>query len=60
MKEGMKERTAKGMKEEMKEGMAKGREEERINNARKMKAAGISPQLIAEITGLHIDEIVNL
>ena len=42
------------------EGLAQGKEEERFNNARGMKAAGISPDLIAQITGLSLETIEGL
>ena len=43
-----------------KRGLAKGREEERLKNARVMKAKGLSPELIAEITGFSPEEIEGL
>lgn len=44
----------------LKEGREKGREEERLKNARGMKAAGISTETIAQITGLAPDDIATL
>ena len=42
------------------EGLAEGKAEERLKNARGMKAAGISPDLIAQITGLDLETIKGL
>ena len=42
------------------EGREKGRAEEKLKNARSMKAAGISPELIAQITGLTPEAIAEL
>jgi len=41
-------------------GRAEGRVEERIANARKMKGLNISPDIIAQITGLSAEEIDHL
>ena len=41
-------------------GRAEGRAEEKLKNARSMKAAGISPELIAKITGLPPEAIAEL
>ena len=41
-------------------GRAEGRAEEKLKNARSMKAAGISPELIAQITGLTLEAIAEL
>ena len=50
----------KGRREGLTEGEVKGRTEERITMAYSMKAKGLSPELIAEITGLSPEEIVSL
>ena len=42
------------------EGLAEGRAEEKLKNARNMKAAGISPELIVQITGLTPEAIADL
>lgn len=42
------------------EGRAEGKAEERLNNARKMKAAGLDYALISQITDLSIEEIAAL
>ena len=54
--EGMDKGIAKGMAK----GIAKGRAEEKLKNARNMKAAGISPELIVQITGLPPEAIAEL
>ena len=42
------------------EGLAEGEAKERLKNARGMKAAGIAPDLIAQITGLSLETIKGL
>lgn len=42
------------------EGREEGREEERLSNARKMKDKGLDYTIIADITGLTVEEISNL
>ena len=42
------------------EGLAEGEAKERLKNARGMKAAGIAPNLIAQITGLSLETIKGL
>ena len=42
------------------EGFAEGEAEERLRNARGMKAAGIAPDLIAQITGLPLETVEGL
>ena len=42
------------------EGRAEGRKDEKIANARKMKAYGLALEMIADITGLTIDEVRDL
>jgi predicted transposase/invertase (TIGR01784 family) len=63
-KEGLKEGMAKGMEQGiakgMEQGMAKGREETNLENARRMKAKGIAPQDIADITGIAIETIKDM
>ena len=44
----------------MQQGLQQGQEQERLRNARGMKAKGIQPEIISEITGLSIKEIANL
>ena len=47
-------------KEGIEKGRAEGKAEERLNNARKMKEAGIACTLISQITGLSTEEIAAL
>ena len=58
--EGMEKGLAEGMEKGLAEGMEKGYEKAQLNNARSMKAAGISPELIAQITGLTSEAIAEL
>lgn len=48
------------LEERMRESVEEGREEERLSNARKMKDKRLDDAIIAEITGLTAEEIVNL
>ena len=58
--EGLAEGMEKGLAEGMEKGLAEGRAEEKLKNARNMKAAGISPELIVQITGLTPEAIADL
>ena len=49
-----------GREEGIQEGIQKGIQEGIIANARKMKAYGLAWDMIAEITGLTIDEVKDL
>lgn len=49
-----------GYAEGLAEGLAEGEAEERLKNARGMKAAGIAPDLIAQITGLPLETVERL
>ena len=49
-----------GKAEGLAEGLAEGEAKERLKNARGMKAAGIAPDLIAQITGLSLETIKGL
>ena len=49
-----------GRLEGIAEGIEQGREEERFSNARKMKAKGLDPAIISDITGLSREEIDRL
>ena len=44
----------------MEEGLEKGREEARLESARKLKQMGVAAEIIAEATGLSIEEICKL
>ena len=50
----------KGLQEGIQIGQEKGTQTERLKNARGMKTAGITPELIAQITGLSTEEIQKL
>ena len=62
--EGRLEGRAEGLEEGRAEGRAEGRlegaEEKNRDNARSMKALGVSPDIINQVTGLSIEEIENL
>ena len=57
---GRAEGRAEGLAKGRAEGLAEGRTEEKLKNARSMKVAGISPELIAQITGLTPEAIAEL
>ena len=48
------------IKKSLAEGFAKGREEEKLNTARKMKADGMTVELIEKYTGLSAEDIEKL
>ena len=58
--EGRQEGRREGRQEGRQEGITQGHREERIKNARAMKAKGIQPDVISEITGLLVSEIAEL
>ena len=58
--EGREEGRKEGRKEGMEMGVLKGRKEGMVENARKMKAYGLALEMIADITGLTIDEVRDL
>ena len=58
--EGRKEGREEGRKEGMEMGVLKGQKDEKIANARKMKSYGLALEMIADITGLTIDEVRDL
>ena len=58
--EGRQEGRREGRQEGRQEGITQGHREERIKNARAMKAKGIQPDVISEITGLPVSEIAEL
>ena len=60
MAKGIAKGRAEGRAEGLAEGMAKGYEKAQLKNARSMKVAGISPELIAQITGLTPEAIAEL
>lgn len=58
--EGLEEGRLEGHAEGLEEGRAEGRAEERLNNARSMKALGVSPDIISQVAGLSMEEIEKL
>lgn len=50
----------KGEEKGLKEGLEKGRLEERLRNARGLKARGVDADIIAQVTGLSVDDILAL
>ena len=49
-----------GMEEGLEKGREEGREEARLESARKLKQMGVAAEIIAEATGLSIEEICKL
>ena len=41
------------------EGQMEGRMEERLSNARNLKKMGVSPEIIAQATGLGVEEVAK-
>lgn len=58
--EGRMEGRMEGLKEGRQEGRMEGRMEERLENARNFKKMGVSPDIIAQATGLSLEEINGL
>ena len=50
----------RGKEKGLKEGLEKGRIEERVRNARGLKARGVDAEIIAQVTGLSVDDILGL
>ena len=50
----------RGREEGREEGLVKGREEARLESARRLKQMGVAAEVIAEATGLSIEEICKL
>ena len=50
----------RGKEKGLKEGLEKGRIEERLRNARGLKARGADAEIIAQVTGLSVDDILGL
>ena len=50
----------RGKEKGLKEGLEKGRIEERLRNARGLKARGVDADIIAQVTGLSVDEYLSL
>ena len=49
-----------GQMEGRMEGREEGRMEERLSNARNLKKMGVSPEIIAQATGLSMEEVAKL
>ena len=49
-----------GLEEGLEKGREEGREEARLESARKLKQMGVAAEIIAEATGLSIEEICKL
>ena len=60
LREGREKGIREGMKEGMKEGIKEGIKEEKFNIAKKMLEKKYTPEQIADITSLSIDEIKNI
>ena len=58
--DGLMEGRMEGRKEGRKEGRMEGQRSEKMENARKMKTYGLALDMIAEITGLSIEEVRGL
>lgn len=56
MQEGMQ----KGMQKGIEKGIEKGRQEEKLQIARKMKEQGLDSELIAQCSGLSVEDIERL
>ncbi len=54
------EENSKQAEEKSKQAEAKGRSETNVEHARKIKALGVAPDIIAQVTGLTQDEIAAL
>ena len=50
----------KGMQEGMQKGIEKGRQEEKLQIAQKMKEQGLDSELIAQCSGLSVEDIERL
>ncbi len=50
----------RGKEKGLREGLEKGRIEERLRNARGLKARGVDAEIIAQVTGLSVDDILGL
>ena len=57
LEEGRAEGRAKGLEEGRAKGLEEGRAEANIENARRMKALGIDASVIAQVTGLSVEDI---
>jgi len=60
IEEGIKKGRAEGLKEGRAEGLAEGAQMQNLENARKLKALGVSTEIIMKATNLTIEEIEKL
>ena len=60
LKKGHEEGLKEGLEKGLQEGLEKGRKEECLKNAQRMKQAGIASDVIAQVTGLSVEDIVEL
>ena len=60
IEKGLAEGIEKGLAEGIEKGLAEGRYAANVDNARKMKADGLPPELVAKYSGLSIDEVEQL
>lgn len=58
--EGLKEGRAEGLKEGHEKGIVEGEQRKNLENARNLKALGVSVDIIMKATGLSIEEIEKL
>ena len=58
--DGKEEGHQEGLAEGREEGLAEGQEKERRRSAAQFKKLGVSPDIIAEVTGLSLEEIEAL
>ena len=60
MQKGMQKGIEKGIKKGIEKGIEKGRQEEKLQIARKMKEQGLDSELIAQCSGLSVEDIERL
>jgi predicted transposase/invertase (TIGR01784 family) len=58
--EGLEEGRTKGMAEGLEKGMERGIERGILRTAKAMKAKGIDVNIIAEVTGMTVDDVLRL
>ena len=58
--EGIQEGMKEGIQEGMKEGMKEGIKEAKLEDARNLKALGVSDEIIAQATGLPLEAVKSL
>ena len=58
--EGIEKGMQEGMQKGMQKGIEKGRQEEKLQIARKMKEQGLDSELIAQCSGLSVEDIERL